>query len=150
MPHSLLTASSALWLKLSPASKALPHSLFPVQGDHCGVWQHSSCVGVNPAKGAPEHFFCEQCTLERSNPFWRCFSADRKPLLPAALLQPQHLPVRLLPPFAGSRVAYSGAAETQVRLVRSYIQCSMACRSCLPAHLLHSLCWLSFVLHHAC
>ena len=63
------------------------------QGDECGIWQHCSCVGLQPPKQTPEHFYCEICTCERANPFWRNSSSDRRMLLPPALLQPQQLPV---------------------------------------------------------
>ena len=41
----------------------------------------------------PEHFFCEVCTLERANPFWRNSSSDRRMLVPPAVLQAQQLSV---------------------------------------------------------
>lgn len=64
-----------------------------MQGEECGIWQHCSCVGLQPPRPMPEHFFCESCTCERANPFWRNSSSERRMLLPPALLQPQQLPV---------------------------------------------------------
>ena len=68
-------------------------SLLLCRGEECGIWQHCSCVGLQPPRPMPEHFFCESCTCERANPFWRNSSSERRMLLPPALLQPQQLPV---------------------------------------------------------
>ena len=97
------------------------------------MWQHSSCVGLLPNKGMPEHYFCEMCTLERSNPFWRNGSSDRKLLVPAALLQPQSLPPvsAPYPSFAGSRsIMYACTALHTFRLCTA--AAPTACRLCAP------------------
>jgi len=40
-----------------------------LQGEKCGVWQHSACVGVDAA-APPDHFFCEWCRISLADPFW--------------------------------------------------------------------------------
>lgn len=72
----------------------------PLQGDKCGVWQHSSCVGVN-AQETPDHFFCEWCRVSLADPFWE---ARQRAFFPAAALRGLSLqpPAYLIP---GERVS---------------------------------------------
>lgn len=96
------------------------------------MWQHSTCVGINSAKGVPEHFFCELCTLERSNPFWKCATAERKLLIPPAVLQPQNLPVRVvLPGLTGWHSSGLHMSAVCVPCAAAHVLKHLACCSCL-------------------
>lgn len=69
------------------------------QGDRCGVWQHSACVGVDPSS-LPERHLCDWCRITKSDPFW--VPITRK-LLPPFVLRatPGRAPAYLTP---GERV----------------------------------------------
>ena len=55
-----------------------------LQGDKCGVWQHSLCVGIN-VQEPPDHFFCEWCRVSLADPFWE---PRQRAFFPAASMRP--------------------------------------------------------------
>ena len=36
-------------------------------GDHCGIWCHSECVGIGRKEAAPKVFLCPLCMTARSD-----------------------------------------------------------------------------------
>ena len=74
-----------------------------VQGDKCGVWQHSLCVGVN-VQEPPDHFFCEWCRVSLADPFWE---PRQRAFFPAASMRPtKGQPPAYLTP--GEQVRFDG------------------------------------------
>lgn len=69
-----------------------------LQGDGCGVWQHTACLGLSP-NALPENFFCETCTAQRADPYWRVLESHRlmSPTRMLPSLQPSY-PHGGLPP----------------------------------------------------
>lgn len=56
----------------------------PLQGDKCGVWQHSACVGVK-VQEPPDHFHCEWCRIGLADPFWE---PRQRAYFPSSTLRP--------------------------------------------------------------
>ena len=83
---------------------------YMLQGDKCGVWQHSLCVGVDTQQ-PPDRFFCEWCRVSLADPFWE---PRQRAFFPAAALRP----VKGQPP------AYLTPGE-QVRLAVITSECKM-------------------------
>ncbi len=73
-----------------------------VQGDRCGVWQHSACVGVDPSK-LPDQHLCEWCRATLADPFWEPLNRDL--LAPFVLRATPNRPPAYLTP--GERVSCS-------------------------------------------
>lgn len=77
------------------------------EGEGCGVWQHCACVGVD-ATALPKHFWCETCTVQRADPFWRAISHHQ--LMPPARLLPS------LHPGMATPGSTEGGAQTLERI----------------------------------
>ena len=54
-----------------------------LQADSCGIWQHCSCVGIDP-NAMPDQFFCQSCRIALADPFWQAESIQ---LIPPAMLR---------------------------------------------------------------
>lgn len=54
-----------------------------LQADSCGIWQHCSCVGIDP-NAMPDHYFCQSCRIALADPFWQAESIQ---LIPPAVLR---------------------------------------------------------------
>ncbi|KAK9806650.1 hypothetical protein WJX73_004251 [Symbiochloris irregularis] len=63
-------------------------SMLQCEGDGCGVWQHTACLGLS-SDALPEHFFCETCTAQRADPYWRVLESS-KLMAPARMLPSLH------------------------------------------------------------
>lgn len=83
------------------------HGCTCLQGEGCGVWQHCACVGVD-ATALPKHFWCETCTVQRADPFWRAISHHQ--LMPPARLLPS------LHPGMATPGSTEGGAQTLERI----------------------------------
>lgn len=57
-----------------PCQNNIDHGMM-IQCDSCGVWQHSTCVGIREEKDIPANYYCEECKPRNFN----CPCGENKP-----------------------------------------------------------------------
>lgn len=82
MSAAVRSVHAQLWDTLYHQRRSVTMNL--LQGDKCGVWQHSLCVGVN-VQEPPDHFFCEWCRVSLADPFWE---PRQRAFFPPASMRP--------------------------------------------------------------